>query len=109
MLDDIPFNSRSEGTLTPLADGRFLYETSGNGEPDTAAVWAFDPTTSTSTPLAIGLKNSYAHIQLDDGRILVTDVGDSATNPPVEELNVIASPSTEPVNFGRPECPGDTE
>ena len=30
VLEDLPFNGRSEGTLTALPDGRLLYETSGS-------------------------------------------------------------------------------
>lgn len=110
VLDDLPFNGRSEGTLTSLGDGRFLYETSGSitgGEvtAGSGTLWAFDPTTLTSTVVATGLKGGYAHAVLRDGRVLVSEIGDVAGPQPVEELNVIPMPG--PSDLGWPDCPGD--
>jgi glucose/arabinose dehydrogenase len=115
VLADLPFNGRSEGTLTALGDGRFLYETSGTldgGVPaeGSGALWIFDPIDGSSTALATGLKNAYAHATLSDGRIVTTDVGDAA-DPPVDELNVI---DAEPVagtaaDLGWPDCAGDAD
>jgi glucose/arabinose dehydrogenase len=116
VLRDLPFNGRSEGTLTSLPDGRILYETSGNLidgaiEPGSGTLWAFDPATRTSAPVAINVKNAYAHALLADGRIAVTDIGDNITNPPVDEINLVAAPNTAPnaapADLGWPRCPGD--
>lgn len=111
VLDGLPFNGRSEGTLTALADGTFLYETTGsltNGAatPGSGTLWVFDPVDQSSRAIATGLKNAYAHVVLDDGRIVTTEIGDSA-DPPVEEINVI-DPTQPPPDLGWPLCPGDT-
>jgi glucose/arabinose dehydrogenase len=118
LLSDLPFNGRSEGTLTSLPDGRILYETSGNLiagaiEPGSGTLWAFDPATRTSAPVAINVKNAYAHALLPDGRIVVSDIGDNIANPPVDEVNIVnldapGPPSATPADLGWPRCPGDT-
>lgn len=113
VLDDLAFNGRSEGTLTPLEGGRILYETSGNivgatVEKGSGTLWAFDSATSTSTVVASGIKNGYSHAVLDDGRIVTTDIGDNITNAPVEEVDVL--PASAPLfDLGWPRCPGDTD
>jgi hypothetical protein len=86
VLNELPFNGRSEGTLTPLPDGRFLYETSGTLDGDRAqegsgTLWIFDPKTEESRVLATGAKNAYAHALLADGRIVTTEIGDNVTDP----------------------------
>ncbi len=111
VLDDLPFNGRSEGTLTALADGTFLYATTGsltNGAatPGSGTLWAFDPANQSSRAIATGLKNAYAHVVLDDGRIVTTEIGDS-TDPPVEEINVV-DPNQPSPDLGWPSCPGDS-
>jgi glucose/arabinose dehydrogenase len=114
VLDDLPFNGRSQGSLTGLADGRLLYATTGSlagGRPveGSGTLWVFDPVSGSSTPVAVGAKNAYGHAVLDDGRIVTTEIGDSATEPPVEELDIVAlpAPGAAPVDLGWPECPGD--
>ena len=112
VLDNLPFNGRSEGTLTALGDGTFLYETTGtltNGEagPGSGTLWAYDPADHSSRAIATGLKNAYGHAVLDDGRIITTEIGDNIANPPVEEIDVIDPNQTSP-DFGWPDCPGDT-
>jgi glucose/arabinose dehydrogenase len=120
VLADLPFNGRSEGTLTPRADGTFLYETtgnivgkfaSGNSEPEAGSgtLWSFDPRTNASTPVAIGLKNSYAHVVLSDGRIATTEIGDNISLEPLDEVNVLETTAgkrgnVKPQSFGWPVC-----
>jgi glucose/arabinose dehydrogenase len=113
VLDDLPYNGRSEGTLTPLPDGRILYETSGDlrsGEPveGSGALWAFDPVTGRPSAVATGLKNAYAHAVLADGRVVTTDVGDNIPDPPPEELVVLSppGPGEEAPDAGWPDCDG---
>ena len=113
VLQDLPYNGRSEGTLTLLDDGRILYETSGNiiggtVEEGSGRLWAFDPATNTSSVVATGIKNGYAHAVLGDGRIVTTDIGDNIANPPVEEVDVLP-PRASDVDLGWPRCPGDTD
>ena len=110
LLADLPFNGRSEGTLTGLADGRIVYETTGtlvagDAETGSGALWAFDPADGTSALLASGLKNAYGHALLPDGRIITTEIGDNGDERPLEELNVISL--AEVADFGWPDCPGE--
>ena len=67
VLDDLPNNGRSQGTLTVTPDETLLYETSGtrrDGEvvDGSGALWELDPAAPTQPRrLATGLKNAYAH------------------------------------------------
>jgi glucose/arabinose dehydrogenase len=113
VLDRLPHNTRSEGTLTGLADGRLLYETSAHVEaiePEvvvtegSATIWVFDPATGTSTPAAVGSANGYAHTVLADGRIASTEVSDEYVGtPPLDEVNVFALDSG--ADLGWFDCP----
>jgi glucose/arabinose dehydrogenase len=113
VLADLPFNGRSEGGLTPLPDGRLLYETSGNEgdgtpEPKSGVLWAYDPATKTSMPIATGLKNAYAHVVLQDGRVITTEISGDNSNPPPDAINIIPVSSPNPPNFGWPTCRADS-
>jgi glucose/arabinose dehydrogenase len=113
ILRDLPFNGRSEGTLTVLPDGRLVHETSGSvsGDDPTAAepgggrLWAIDPGSLERTELASGLKNAYAHAVTKEGDLLVSDINDTRTPPP-DELNLLRL-STGAPDFGWPTCDGD--
>ena len=119
MVDDLPFNGRSEGTLTVTPDNRILYETTGsisNGEvvDGSGTLWVFDPLTKTSSKVATGLKNAYAQVFLPDGRLLTTEIGDNIDAAPVEEVNVLlysgpTGPTGPTVDAGWPACPGDKD
>ena len=120
VVSDLPFNGRSEGTLTPLPTGTFLYETTGNikqsdasgeGLPEegSGTLWSFDPQTNKSTAIAIGLKNSYAHVALSDGRVATTELGDNIDIEPLDEENILetvtaAKSGKAPQTFGWPIC-----
>jgi glucose/arabinose dehydrogenase len=120
VLADLPFNGRSEGTLTPLANGTFLYETTGNivknpasgkREPQAGSgtLWSFDPQAHKSVAVAVGLKNSYAHVVLPDGRIATTEIGDNISSEPLDEVNIVEAKGTftqsqRPQSFGWPTC-----
>lgn len=111
VLDDLPFNGRSEGTLTALPDGRILYETSGalRGEEvveGSGALWVLDPSTGRSEPFVTGLKNAYAHAVRADGSVLVTEIGDNIADPPPDELHLFeASSGGAAPDGGWPGCP----
>jgi len=116
MVDELPFNGRSEGTLTVTPDNLILYETSGsisNGVVDdgSGTLWVFDPESLTSSKVATGLKNAYAHTFLEDGRVLTTEIGDNIADAPVEEVNILpySGPSGPPVDAGWPSCAGDSD
>lgn len=109
MLDDLPSNGRSEGTLTGLADGRIVYATTGTLEAGRAStgsgtLWVFDPADGTSVPIATGLKNAYGHAVLTDGRIAITEIGDGGERP-LEELNIVSL--GDAADFGWPDCPAE--
>lgn len=118
VLDGLPFNGRSEGTLTALGDGRFLYATTGTiagGAPvsGSGTLWAFDPDDNSSTAVATGLKNGYAHVPIGDQSVAFTEIGDGGAPPPIEEIGIVdlgdsTNASTAP-DFGWPDCPADDE
>ncbi len=110
ILKDLPFNGRSEGTLTVSPAGRLIFETSGqrNGSQmptDSARLWEVDPADPTHPrPIATGLKNAYAHTFDAAGRLWTTDVLDDPVNgeAPPDELNLVV----EGANFGWLPCFG---
>ncbi len=118
VLSDLPFNGRSQGTITSLPNGTFLYETTGNikrnadgaelPQKGSGILWMFDTKTERSTEVALGLKNSYAHSVLPDGRIVTTEIGDNIASEPLDEVNVFDpnSPTQQssPASFGWPFC-----
>ena len=113
VLRDLPYNGRSNGTLTPTPEGQLLYETSGlrqdnEAAPGSATLWLLDPADPTNpTPLATGLKNAYAHTVDDEGRLWITEIGDDGVNgqAPPEELNLVIPAA----DFGWPPCYGFQE
>lgn len=116
MVEDLPYNGRSEGTLTTTPDNRLIYETTGSISggsvtPDSGTLWVFDPLTKTSTKIGTGLKNAYAHVFGVDGRLFTTEIGDNIELAPVEEINEVAyaGPDTKAADYGWPRCAGDRE
>lgn len=113
LLDGLPFNGRSEGTLTVTPQGTLLYETSGARSgadvvADSGRLWELDPHAPDSPRVvATGLKNAYAHTVLDDGSIVVTDVLEPLPGvEPDDEVNRLTAPGGD---FGWPRCTGDNE
>ena len=108
ILTELPFNGRSNGTLTITPDGLLLYETSGARQGNAAApgsgtLWQLDPNDPTHPQaLATGLKGAYAHTFDQAGRLWTTEIGDDLVNgaAPPDELNLVV-PSA---NFGWPLC-----
>ncbi|MAU00884.1 MAG: glucose sorbosone dehydrogenase [Anaerolineaceae bacterium] len=117
ILDDMPNNGRSNGTLTISPDGQLIYETSGRRSGNRASagsgiLWALDPAQPDDpTVLATGLKNAYAHVFDGNDRLWITEIGDGAVTgadfegQPPEELNLIVSGA----NYGWPQCFGEQE
>lgn len=113
VLEDLPFNGRSNGTLTVSPDGRLIYETSGSRQGNvaaegSAALWELDPAHPQEPRLiAGGLKNAFGHTFDELGRLWATDVADDPVNggPPPDELNLIVAGA----DYGWPACFGDRE
>lgn len=113
VLSDLPFNGRSNGTLTVSPTGNIIFETSGHrlvneAEEGSAQLWELDPENPAKPrSIATGLKNAYGHIFDSAGRLWVTDVANDPVNggEPPDELNLII----EGGNFGWPGCFGDRQ
>ena len=113
VLRDLPFNGRSNGTLTVTPDGQLLFETSGrrsgnHAQEGAGTLQRLDPADPTHpTSVATGLKGAYAHAFGEDGQLFSTEIGDDPVNAqaPPDELNHI----TEGGDYGWPQCYGDRE
>jgi len=109
VLDDLPYNGRSEGTLTATPDGRLLYNTSGTIDGTGAAegsgtLWALTPG-GEPEEVARGFKHAYARTYDDAGTLWQTELSDGTYDgePPPDEL-VEVTPGDD---FGWPRCIGD--
>ena len=115
VLQNLPFNGRSNGTLTVTPDGELLFETSGSRQGDEAAagsatLWRLEPTDAadpTPQPLATGLKGAYAHTFDAGGTLYTTEIGDDPVNgeAPPDELNRVVPGG----DYGWPQCYGDRQ
>ena len=112
VLRDLPFNGRSNGTLTVTPENQLLYETSGrrmgNGAQEgSGTLWRLDPNDPTNpVPIATGLKGAYAHT-FEGDQLFSTEIGDDPVNghAPPDELNLI----TQGGDYGWPQCFGDQQ
>ncbi|MEJ7722618.1 MAG: hypothetical protein WKF58_20320 [Ilumatobacteraceae bacterium] len=95
--DDLPFNGRSEGTLSIDPDERVLYNTSGSIDGTEAAagsgaLWAIE---SGGEPqrIASGFKHAYARTYDADGTLWETEVSDGTYDgePAPDELVAVAA------------------
>ncbi len=111
VLRDLPFNGRSNGTLTVTPEGGLLFETSGRrqgdaAQPGSGVLWRLKPTDPANPqPLATGLKGAYAHAFDSAGRLFTTEIGDDSVNAqaPPDELNLVV----EGADYGWPRCYGN--
>lgn len=110
VLDGLPNNGRSQGTLTVTPDGLLLYETSGrerDGGPvdGSGSLWLLDPQQpDRPTRLASGLKNAYAQVHDADGRLWATEVAEPIGGVAApDEVNRIDAGG----DYGWPACVGD--
>lgn len=111
VLEDLPFNGRSETTLTATEQGTLLYGTSGSsigadGRPqtDSGTLWEHDPDGG-STPLSAGFKNAYAHVIDGDGQLWSTEMSDGRFDGERAPDELVAV--TPGVDHGWPRCIGD--
>lgn len=111
VLTDLPYNGRSEGTLTVSPDGQLLYNTSGTisglgAAPGSATLWALTPGNDPEV-LATGFKNAYGRTFDDDGVLWQAEMSDGNYDgePAPDEL-VIVEPGDD---FGWPLCIGDQQ
>lgn len=109
VLDDLPFNGRSNGTLTVRDDTTLLFNTSGRegagaGVDGSGVLFALNPERPDEpTPLASGLKNAYAHVVDGDGVLWSTEVAEPLGGVAApDELNRI----TDDGDYGWPGCLG---
>lgn len=114
VADDLPYNGRSQGTLTVDGD-RLLYNTSGrlgdDGRPaaDSGALWAVTLAPGTGKAeinvVADGFKHAYAHVRAGNGLLYTTEINDGRYDGEQadDELVVVV----EGVNHGWPQCVGD--
>lgn len=113
VLDELPYNGRSEGTLTALAGGGILFDTSGSRDrdapdvlkPGSGRLWYLAGPDASPVEFATGFKHAYAHVVDADGTIWVTEMSDGRLDgetPPDELVRV-----REGDDFGYPRCVGD--
>lgn len=115
VLDSLPFNGRSETTLTVTPEGHLLYATTGalaGGRPveGSGVLWEFDPGSPEGpppvpVPVSAGFKNAYGHTFGSDGTLWVTEVSDGSFDgaPAPDELVEV----TPGIDHGWPTCVGD--
>jgi glucose/arabinose dehydrogenase len=109
VLTDLPYNGRSEGSLTATDDGRILYDTSGTldgvGAADgSAGLWSLVPGEEPEL-VATGFKHAYARAFGADGTLWQTEVADGTYDggPAPDELVAVEQGD----DFGWPQCVGD--
>ncbi len=110
VLQNLPNNGRSLGTLTLTPDGGLLFETSGaltasGPQKDSGILWRVNlENPNNPEPLATGFKGAYGHTFAPDGALYTTEIGDDPMNgaPPSDELNAVKPGA----NYGWPKCYG---
>lgn len=105
VLTNLPNNGRSNGTLTVTPDGKLLYEVSGRrSNPESGRLYRFDPDTGESGVVATGLKNAYAHVFDENGRLWITEIADGSIGDVTlpGEINLVV----DGADFGWPTCYG---
>lgn len=112
VLDDLPFNGRSQGTISPVDGGGILFDTSGRRDGDRLAdgsgrlFFLSDPD-GDPEEFAVGFKHAYAHTAVGDGHWLVTEISDGRLDGqrPLDELLIVDAGD----DFGYPRCIDDRE
>jgi len=84
VLDNMPFNGRSQGTLTVTPDGRLIFDTSGSKRgPDrvdgSGTLFAIEDAAQgagETTVIATGFKHAYAHVVDESGQLWSVEMTD---------------------------------
>lgn len=112
VVDDLPNNGRSEGTLTVTPDGHILFDTSGSKQGSTVVdgsgrLFTVDPdeTPGTPTELASGFKHAYAHTFDQAGKLWATEMSDGSFDGAAAEDELVAVVAG--ADHGWPRCVGD--
>ncbi len=113
VADELPFNGRSEGSLTPDGAGGLIYNTSGSKRGSDRVEGSgviFEITNASLTPsipqkVAEGLKHAYAHTFDADRQLWATEMSDGSFDgaQAVDELVRVIKGD----DFGWPRCVGD--
>jgi len=115
VLDGLPNNGRSEGTLTVTPDGTLLYDTSGTLAEGTAAagsgtLFELDPAVpGAPEPVATGFKHAYAHVAAEDGRVWTTEMNDGSFDGEAGPEEVVLLDPDAVTDGGWPRCVGDRQ
>lgn len=103
IVRDLPYNTRSEGQIALLPDGRLLFESSGELRADQSGRLLTSDGDQPPQVLATGLKNAYDYaLDPQTGRLFTTEIGDDPVDgrAPPEEINLV-----EPgADYGWPRC-----
>jgi len=112
VLDDLPFNGRSEGTISAVAGGGVLFDTSGRRDggvltDGSGRLFFLAGPDDEPVEFATGFKHAYAHAPLGDGRWLVTEISDGRLDDrrPPDELVIVEQGD----DVGYPRCIGDRQ
>lgn len=110
VFDDLPYNGRSEGTLTATADGRMLYNTSGRKsggvvQTGSGELLAVNPLTLEVETLARGFKHAYARVFASDGTLWQTEMTDGTFDGAAAPDGLMIVRAGD--DFGWPRCVGD--
>lgn len=111
VLTELPYNGRSQGTLTATEDGALLYNTSGTlsgtgAAEGSATLWSITPDGEPAV-VATGFKNAYGRTFDDEGTLWQAEMSDGSYDgeQAPDEL-VVVEPGDD---FGWPRCIGDRQ
>ena len=112
VVEGLPNNGRSEGTLTVTPDGLILFDTSGSKRGSdvvegSGRLFTVDPAEQPGTPteIASGFKHAYAHVYDGAGVLWSTEMSDGAFDgePAADELVAVLTGA----DHGWPWCVGN--
>lgn len=112
VLDELPFNGRSEGTLSAVPDGGVLFDTSGSRRgdrlvPGSGSLWFLASPDDEPEVFASGFKHAYGHAPADEleAAWFVTEMSDGRLDGAVPPDELVVARRGD--DFGYPRCIGD--